>query len=388
MITIIYLLQILLFPSAFIYIVTYSILFFMFTIKKYRKFNDDFQPVNDIKFTTIIPLKNGNEIIFNNIKHSLNEQPNNLSNVYVVIEDETEPLYNQLKELEKSYKNFSLLLSGNEYSIGGKVHNMIKGYSVADCEYVVFMDADVKTNSKVYYSLYQSIIKNKSIGGFAPAFYEDAKTLSGKIIMIITNYFFTEALITFEKVIPFKFCSGAFMMFNKKELDKLGGLSKISDNISDDASLGKLISGAGYKVAYSDSPIFMKADDLQLAESIQHTFKWLVIVKYFTGIAYYLFPITFFIGNLFAVFIYNIISNNFIFFIEYFLILVVFLKLFFTIVQDYYLWNKFLRFINYPLMIILSILQPYVWFFSLFKKSLFWSGRKYKLIKNGKVKFE
>ncbi len=366
--------------SAFI-----VVLFIFGALVKYRKFLwRKSIPINK-SLTTIVPLKNGNKQILHNIKNLVRSQPFENSLVYVSVEDKNEPLYESLKKIEHEEKNFKVVLAGKPKSVNGKANNMLAAYNITTSEFVVFMDADVLVKKENYYDALNNFEDDTCGAVFSVAFYHPAKSGGGRMIRAVTNYFFGEAVLLFERVIKINYCAGAFMAFRKSALDKAGGVKSVLNYISDDATLGNNVFNAGYKIKIMDKPVFMPAEKLNVKEGINHLIKWMVIVKQTMGKNYFFVPGTFYVGNIYLMLVLSLVKGELVIFS---LLLVIFVSVFRIItaaIQDKMLSGNFAGFFDYAFTLAAGVFQPVIWLAGFFINELSWSGKRYKIGKRGKI---
>ncbi|MBZ0199523.1 MAG: glycosyltransferase [Ignavibacteriaceae bacterium] len=339
------------------------------------------------QITTIVPLKNGNGQILHNIKNLINSQPFESSKVYVSIEDSNEPLYSALKLIEDVENNFGVFIAGKPKGVNGKASNMLAAYNITDSEFVVFMDADVLVKKANYHDLLNSFEDERCGAVFSAAFYHQANTIGGRMIRAVTNYFFGEAVLLFERVIKMNYCAGAFMGFRKSALDKAGGLNAVLNYISDDATLGNNIYNVGYKIKILNTPVFMPEEKLKLKEGVNHLIKWMVIVKQTMGGNYFFVPATFYTGNVILLLALSIVTGELIIFSLLLVIFATAFRIFTAALQDKMLFGEFAGFFDYAFTIVAGYFQPLIWLAGFFFKTLSWSGRKYKIGKRGKILF-
>jgi cellulose synthase/poly-beta-1,6-N-acetylglucosamine synthase-like glycosyltransferase len=344
---------------------------------------DSFKSVNE-PITTIIPLKNCTRNEFENILHLLDNLPNSRSKIIVALESSYENYANQLEELSANNEQIKILYSGIPAGIiSPKTFNMNEAFKIAEDEFIVFKDADVIASRENYSDLFYHLKEEKFGGGFAPAFYFKGNSSGGNLISIVTNYYFNANLLKWNEVINFNFCAGAFMMFKRSALLNAGGLISIIKNISDDASLGRILTDAGYKIAYSHKPVYMNAEQLSFFPALNHIKKWLIIIRKVTGLSYYFIPFTFYIGNIIAAVVMLSIFNEFSIIYIFILILMMLNKIYFSAKLDRAVFKKNFSLLHYLKVFFLGIPQPFVWLSSLFFHQLEWRGRKYKIGKGG-----
>ncbi len=333
--------------------------------------------------TTIVPLKDVEESEIQNLRIIIEEQPNEKSSVIAVIEIEGEKYYPALKKLSEEYPQFKILLSGCPGKNSGKAHNMSVGFLHAETEIVVFMDADVQARKHNYEDIYSALLSDKTAGAFSPAFYSGDNAF--KMANLVTNYFFTHLLMSLPPSFKFNFCAGAFMMFKKSAIEKAGGFNKILNNISDDASLGKLLTLAGYKIAYGNNAVIMIHENENVIADVKQVLKWLVIIRKFLGWRYFLIPFSFYTGN--ALILTCLLSFYQIEILSLLLLIfVIVIRLYTSIAQDFLLKIYQNKMYDYLLILFLAFIQPFAWLFSYLFNSIEWGGRVYKIGKSGEIK--
>ncbi|HKI77246.1 MAG TPA: glycosyltransferase family 2 protein [Ignavibacteriaceae bacterium] len=334
--------------------------------------------------TTIIPIKFGTERSLNNVLGVLKSQPNKNCVVIVSLESEEEEIFDELKNLERKYRNLKIVISGESGSRMGKAHNMNEAFKFVETEFVAFKDDDVTITKNNYIDFFSKFENSNVGGGFAPAFYcTDGKP--DKMIEIITNYYFTEQLIKFAEGLKLNFCAGAFMMFRKEAIDNSGGLEKILYNIADDASLGKLLSSKGYSILLSDIPVYMESEYSGIRSTAQHINKWMVIIKKFLGKDYYFLPFTFQLSNVFWLSLMLVIffaQNIYLLMLP---LVIIIDKIITSLYIDSHFLKKRFNIFHYISIVILGIFQTFAWIISLPQSTIVWAGKKYKIGKGGKI---
>lgn len=352
---------------------------------KYNKISlkNDYEN-NDI-IDTIIPVKNGDSATLRNIINLLDIQSNSKNKIIVVIEDEEEEIFNELKELSLKSNNIKLIISGKPAeNVMGKAHNMLAGLRHSSAKYICFKDDDVGINELVYQN-HLDILKDKKCGGvFTPSFYENSENFGSKLLMIMTNYNFSELLMLLPENYKVNYATGACMTYKREALEKVD-LESLQNYISDDGYLGNNVYKAGYNIGISSKPAYMDAEDYNFVDSVKHLFRWLVVIKKVIGWQYLLVPSFFTIGNLSLIFIITTLFDKFNLYILFGLIIAIIYKVMVSIIQDKFVHRRIFNVNHYLFIVGAGIIQPYIWFVSLFLQKLIWHNRIYKVGKSGKI---
>ena len=368
-----------------IYTACIVILFSFNVVAKYRKFLKKKTFSESKTITTIVPLKNGSEQTLVNIKMLIASQPFENSRVIISVEDQNEPLFNELKLIERRENNFEVTIAGKLAGVNGKASNMLAAYNITDSEYVVFMDADVLVQKDNYCDMLLQF-EDKNYGAvFSTAFYKHSKSMGGKMIRAVANYFFGEAVLLFESVIKINYCAGAFMAFRKTALDEAGGVKAVLNFISDDAALGNNVFNADYKIKILNTPVFMPGEKLNTWQSINHLAKWIVIVNKTMGKNYFFVPFSFYTGNIFLILILSVLTGEHLIFSLLLLIFASAFRLTSAALQDIMLTGRFAGYFDYAFTILAGYLQPFIWLSGFFLNKLSWAGKIYKIGKHGKI---
>jgi len=103
--------------------------------------------------------------------------------------------------------------------------------------------------------------------------------------MWITEQFAPAALVA-TAVEPMTYCFGGTMAVRASVFDQIGGLAALGDQLADDATLGRLVTEHGYRVALADYVVTNVVAEAGIGALLQHELRWARTIRSVRPLSY------------------------------------------------------------------------------------------------------
>jgi cellulose synthase/poly-beta-1,6-N-acetylglucosamine synthase-like glycosyltransferase len=338
----------------------------------------------------IVPIKGADNTTFDNLKALVDSNIKSPVEYLFAIETEDDPAYKVCKAVQDSAKDkdIKIILTGESQELMGKQHNIKVAVQNASYDIIGSMDADVRINSNTLSTGLKSL-KNVDAGiAYFLPYYKGTGTFGGGLLSTYINYFYNIIFSYLHFFAKAPTIIGALWIMPKELFNKCEADGRLVGTVSDDRELGFASAESGYKNIFIPYTVMMPHEKLSLREGINHLGKWFGMVRA-EGIAVYILFALMWNPLLYAAVL--ILTSQCLGSIKYttysliLFIVVLTLRVTNVVVLNTSIYkmpvsSNLLMTIAYDL-----IFFPILFFINLFKTTIEWKGKIYKLGKQGKI---
>ncbi len=187
-----------------------------------------------------------------------------------------DPAVPVIERLIREFPNqpIQLVLCPKNLGSNAKVGNLIQMLPLAQHEYLVVSDSDVRVPPD-YLRQVMAPLANPKVG-MVTCLYRGvpARTLGSRLEAIGISTEFDASVLAARQVEGIHFALGATLAFSRKALEVAGGFEPLVDYLADDFHLGRRIAAAGYEVVLSDCAVENYLPDYSLGDFLRHQLRW------------------------------------------------------------------------------------------------------------------
>lgn len=338
----------------------------------------------------IVPIKGADDTTFNNLKALIDSDIKSPVEYLFAMETEDDPAYEICKAVQESDKDkdIKIILTGESQELMGKQHNIKVAVQNATYDIIGSMDADVRIDVNTLSTGLSSLNSaDVGIAYFLP-YYEGTGTFGGGLLSTYINYFYNIIFSYLHFFAKAPTIIGALWIMPKELFNKCEADGRLVGTVSDDRELGFASAEWGYKNIFISNTVIMPHEKLSLQEGINHLGKWFGMVRA-EGIAVYILFALMWNPLLFATILLLVspcigngeyIDNSIILFVSVFLLRVTNIIALNKSIYKMSIFTNLFMTIAYDL-----IFFPILFFINLFKTTIEWKGKIYKLGKQGKI---
>jgi hypothetical protein len=346
--------------------------------------------VSTESLSLIVPIKGADDTTFDNLKALVDSNIKSPVEYLFAMETEDDPAYKVCKAVQDSAKDkdIKIILTGESQELMGKQHNIKVAVQNASYDMIGSMDADVRINSNTLSTGLKSL-KNVDAGiAYFLAYYKGTGTFGGGLLSTYINYFYNIIFSYLHFFAKAPTIIGALWIMPKKLFNKCEADGRLVGTVSDDRELGFASAEWGYKNIFIPNTVMMPHEKLSLREGINHLGKWFGMVRA-EGIAVYILFALMWNPILYAsvLVITSLCLEN----MEYAIYsLILFIVVFTLRVTNVVILNTSIYKMPVSSNLFMTIAYdliffPILFFLNLFKTTIEWKGKRYKLGKQGKI---
>lgn len=185
-----------------------------------------------------------------------------------------------------------IVLSGPAKGRMGKQHNLAAAAKAARYGVIACMDGDVLVApSTLAVGMSQLARPGAGAAYFLPV-YHGPGPAGGALVALYTNYAFCAnfgalALSTRQPAII-----GALWLLRRETLDRIGGFDRFTTTVSDDAAIGRAIAALGLRCVLVPYTVTIPYERLDLRGGLRHLAKWVAMLRAEGLLAYALIAVT------------------------------------------------------------------------------------------------
>lgn len=197
------------------------------------------------------------------------------------IESEDDPAFPICRRLESRNpdRNIRIVLSGEPRGLIGKQHNLRHAYAESHGETIVCMDADIEVEPHTI-QRGLSHLEGEGVGSafFLPVYHGDAP-LGGRLVEAYLNYHYNLYMGALATVTEPPYIFGGLWMTRRSSLERTGGFEAFGRTVSDDAAIGRAFLEVGLENRLVPENVYMRPEDLGLLAGAKHLGKWLGMLR-------------------------------------------------------------------------------------------------------------
>lgn len=337
----------------------------------------------------IVPIKGADENTFDNLSMLINSEITSPVEYLFAMETKDDPAYEVCNTVKESAldKDIKIIITGESKELMGKQHNIKVAVENASFDVIGSMDADVIVDSNsLRIGLEYLSTPDVGIVYFLP-YYKGSGTLGGGLISTYINNFYNLIFSYLHFFAKAPTIIGALWIMPKELFNKCGEDGRFAGTVSDDRELGFATAELGLKNIFIPETVMMPHEKLSLGDGINHLGKWFGMVRAEGIVVYLLFALMWnpLLHALIVVLIAPFLAAEY---TTYSLILfasVLSLRVITTLALNVSIY-KIPVFSNALMTIAYDVLFfPILFFKNLFKTTIEWKGKTYKLGKHGKI---
>lgn len=302
--------------------------------------------------------------------------------VIFCVQNYQDPIIKIVKQLIVDFPKVDLKLVISDRQIGHnlKVSNLANGLEYAKYETLIIADSDIQVKKDYLQQIVQPL-QNEKVG-LVTCLYKslgDGWIANIEGIGITCDFF--PSVLTAQKLEEIKFAFGATIVIRKKVLKAIGSFEEIADYLADDFLLGNISHKLGYQVILSNYIVQHQIGTESWQDFCKRQIRWLRCIKVERFWSY--FGIVFTQGTVTSI-LFLIINQG-----SKISILICLITLFLRILMAYIVAFKHIKdpiaqnFLG--LVFISDFLKFILWIWALFGNKIYWRGKLFKLINNGKL---
>lgn len=211
---------------------------------------------NGPRLSVLIPARNEGKNIANCLESLVNQSYQN-HEIIVLNDNSTDNTQLIIDQFCEKYSNICCI-KGKELAQGwyGKPYAMQQLLNEADGELLMFVDADT-THHPNALSFAVSQLKNKKLDIVSAYTYHRMDSFGEKIITpcfyIMMAMILPFDLITKSNNPRHSFAIGAYMLYQKSALERIGGFELVKNEVNEDIVITRLFKKAGFKTLFIDA---------------------------------------------------------------------------------------------------------------------------------------
>jgi ceramide glucosyltransferase len=261
-----------------------------------------------------------------------------------------------------------------------KVSNLANAVTKAKHEILVIADSDIRVGIEYLQRVIQPL-EDKSVGVVTCLYRSVAKGWVTILEAVGTATDFHVGVLVNNQIEGIKFAFGSTIVIRKEVLDEIGGFGAIADYLADDFQLGYLPTQADYKVVLSDYIVDHVLASSTIADSIQRQIRWARCIRVSRPWGYL--GLIFTYGTVTSLLLLIATGGSTIgcavFAITWIMRLVMGWVVGIIYLQDSGV-QKFFWIVP-----VRDVIGFMIWCYSLFGSTIEWRGRRFRLIKGGKL---
>jgi hypothetical protein len=238
-------------------------------------------PVPSETVPVLVPIKGADartpEILRNLVSSNV---PGAVEFVFAM-ESRSDPAFQLCTQLQSDHpdRTIKIVISGEARGLIGKQHNLVHAYEESRGEMIVCMDADIDVAPDTIRKGL-AYVDSSAVGSafFLPAYRGDAPW-GGRFVEMYLNYqynLFMGALATLTDP-PFIF--GGLWMTRRASLERTGGFRSFGRTVSDDAAIGRAFLEQGLKNVLIPETVSTPSENLGLTGGLRHLGKWIGMLR-------------------------------------------------------------------------------------------------------------
>ena len=302
--------------------------------------------------------------------------------IVFAVRDAIDPIIPVVEQLQKDFPDRDLSLVIDPCIIGTnlKVSNLANAISKAKYEILIIADSDIVVESDYLQRVIQPL-EDEKVGVVTCLYKSRIKGWLAVFEALNISTQFHPSVLTARKLEGISFAFGSTIVIRRQVLTEIGGFEAIADCLADDFQLGNLPSKQGYKVILSDYIVehFLATNSIE--DFLSRQVRWLRCIRverfwdylgliFTQGTAISLLFLIVSFGSKFGWIIFGI--TNFVRLLMAWIVAVFYLKD--EAAKKYFLFIPLRDAIGFIL-----------WVYGLIGNTIEWRGKKFKLIKGGKL---
>ncbi len=201
------------------------------------------------------------------------------------VEDESDPAFALCQQIQQEYPNreIQIVISGPAGGRMGKTHNLAAALGQARYDWIASMDGDVAPEPDSLQIGLDLLNQPRAGAAFSLPYYGESDAAGvpagGALVALYTNYFFFLYIgsLAIGEAIPLTV--GSLWWISRATLEQIGGFDAFTDTVSDDAAIGKAVAQAGLRNLPVHRPARLAFEPLGFWAGFRHLQKWVAMLR-------------------------------------------------------------------------------------------------------------
>jgi ceramide glucosyltransferase len=176
-------------------------------------------------------------------------------------------------------RTVKIVISGEARDLIGKQHNLAHAYSQSRGQVVVCMDADIDIGPD---TIREGLLHldEDAVGSafFLPVYRGDAPW-GGRFVEIYLNYQYNLFMGSLATLTDPPYIFGGLWMTRRSSLERTGGFKSFGRTVSDDAAVGRAFLEQGLKNLLIPETVSTPTENLGVAAGLKHLGKWIGMLR-------------------------------------------------------------------------------------------------------------
>jgi ceramide glucosyltransferase len=361
-----------------------SIIYYLLTIYAGVKFFQQKTPINSQfhpPVTILKPLCGLDNDTYGNLA-SFCQQNYHEYQIVFAVQNSDDPCIEIVNKLLAEFPHLDLELMISDRAIGTnlKVSNLNNALTKAKHNILIIADSDIRVKPDYLQTVIQPLQDEKN--GVVTCLYRSISNhwISSLESLARSTEFHPSVLLA-QQLEGVKFAFGSTIVIRKQVLEKIGSFEAIADYLADDYLLGKLPTEIGYKTILSDYIVDHVLGESTIIESLQRQSRWDKCTK-----------VSRLGGYIGLIFTYGTVHSLILLLLTKASILGIIVLTITWVIRLLSAWIIGVKLINddlakkYLFLVpIRDIISCCSWIYSFFSNQVEWRGKKFNLIKGGKL---
>ena len=192
------------------------------------------------------------------------------------LQDAADPALHVLRRLQARFPgvDMTVVVDPTPHGANHKIANLINMLPVARHDMLVIADSDIHAAPSYLDSLVASLVAPGV--GLVTTLYAglpSSGSLTGQLGAASINHTFLPGALL-ARAMGRQDCMGATMALTRATLERVGGLSALSNHLADDAVLGRLVRAKGLDIALADTVPATTVPETHMPALFQHELRW------------------------------------------------------------------------------------------------------------------
>jgi cellulose synthase/poly-beta-1,6-N-acetylglucosamine synthase-like glycosyltransferase len=197
------------------------------------------------------------------------------------MESEDDPAFQVCTQLQRDNpaRDIKIVISGEARELMGKQHNLAHAFSQSRGQTIVCMDADIDVGPD---TIREGIghLDEDAVGSafFLPVYRGDAPW-GGRFAEIYLNYQYNLFMGSLATLTEPPYIFGGLWMTRRASLEQTGGFKSFGRTVSDDAAIGRAFLKLGLKNRLIPGTVSTPTENLGVAAGLKHLGKWIGMLR-------------------------------------------------------------------------------------------------------------
>jgi ceramide glucosyltransferase len=238
-------------------------------------------PAGADSLSILVPIKGADSDTPDLLRHLVDSDLPGAAEFIFSMESEDDPAFEVCRRLQTTHRDrdIKITISGEPRGLIGKQHNLAHAYGKSTGDIIVCMDSDIQVEPDTV-KAGLPYLNREDVGSafFLPA-YQGGVPVGGRLVETYLNYqynLFMGALATLTKV-PYIF--GGLWMTKRTDLEQTGGFESFGRTVSDDAAIGRAFREQGQENVLIPRTVGTPNEKLGLISGMKHLGKWVGMLR-------------------------------------------------------------------------------------------------------------